>query len=147
MHILHNLYHANYNFLQALKNLQCFNFINHIQHIINLFMLITNILLKLKTTLHFTSKHPSELMLQPSTYALDRRFYRSISHLLFHSKHSIFSKNVLFKKYTLQGNYLPRTYTSISIKKNKWLDKISAGKMVNILWNEAELLGLTFKLS
>ena len=46
----------------------------------------------------------------------------------------------------LQGNYLLRTHTSISIKK-KWLDKISTGKMVNILWNEAELLGLTFKLS
>lgn len=33
------------------------------------------------------------------------------------------------------------------INLKKWFDKIPTRKMVNILWNEAESLGLTFKLS
>lgn len=72
----------------------------------------------------------------------------SISHFLFHNEHLRlnFSKAVSPKKYTLQSNYLLRTYVSILIK-NKWLDKIPTSKMLTILWNEAELLGLTFKLS
>lgn len=72
----------------------------------------------------------------------------SISHFLFHNEHLRlnFSKAVSPKKYTLQSNYLLRTYVSILIK-NKWLDKIPTSKMLTILWNEAEWLGLTFKLS